>query len=640
MLKELKKDTLSKLIYFIPKDKHSAEDVKEILNNHPEIEFVSLVGIDLRGNDTDEKIPSSVFLEGIDTFVQTGIQTDGSSVVLDNIATLNDAKVEIIPDKDVAWFVDYNFQNLDDKTHLPVGTLRIPSFLVHNGNKVCSRSILKKSIDNFKKEILGLVCKNSAVLNSVGIEDCDEIKEIVLTSATELEFWVNTPEDKADEEKLSTSQNLKEQYWKRTQGTVRTALEKSIYLMEKYGVNPEMGHKEVGGITSAINSRGKSNHVMEQLEIDWKYSDAIQAADNELIIRNLVNDVFKHYGLEVTFAAKPIEGVAGSGEHTHLGVAAKLTNGKIVNLFSPANMNDEYASPIGFGALMGILKNYELLNPFVTSSNDALNRLKPGFEAPICIVSSLGKSVDNPSRNRSILVGLIRDLENPLATRFELRAPNPMSNTYIIIAASYQVMLDGIKYAIENKKTSKELEIEFSKKSGEITGYLEKYREYRSEEDVFEFYTEEQRNNLFGTPPKTVWENAKKFILHEDKKKALTYNGVFTEETIDSFKESIINQWLRELKDRIIGENIEIVRSCKKAHFEDITDLDIVNWQKIHTIRCYLMKDKTDEKSLFTRIRDAIDEHNYDLVSTLQIEMNEKIKLLKDLYITYKKNLF
>ncbi|WP_099192049.1 type I glutamate--ammonia ligase [Tepidibacter mesophilus] len=640
MLKELKKDTLSKLVYFIPKDKHSAKEVKEILENHPEIEFVSLVGIDLRGNDTDEKIPSSVFLEDIDKFIKTGIQTDGSSVVLDNIATLNDAKVEIIPDRDVDWFVDYNFQNSDDKTLLPVGTLRIPSFLVHNGKKVCSRSILRKSIDNFKKEMLKLVCKNSYVLNSVGIENSNEIKEILLTSATELEFWVNTPEDKADEEKLSTSQNLKEQYWKRTQGTVRTALEKSIYLMEKYGVNPEMGHKEVGGITSAINSRGKSNHVMEQLEIDWKYSDAIQAADNELIIRNLVNDVFKNYGLEVTFAAKPIEGVAGSGEHTHLGVAAKLHNGKIVNLFSPSDMTAEYASPIGFGALMGILKNYELLNPFVTSSNDALNRLKPGFEAPICIVSSLGKSVDVPSRNRSILVGLIRDLENPMSTRFELRAPNPMSNTYIIIAASYQVMLDGIKYALENNKTSKELENEFSKKSGEIAGYLETHREYRSEEDVFEFYTEEERNNLFGIPPKTVWENAKNLEIHEEKKKALTYNNVFTEETINSFKESIINQWLNELKDRIICDNMEIVRSCKKAHFEDVTDLDIVNWQKIHTLRCYLMKDKTDEKSLFTRIRDAIDNQNYDLVSTLQVEMNEKIKLLKDLYIAYKKNLF
>lgn len=29
-------------------------------------------------------------------------------------------------------------------------------------------------------------------------------------------------------------------------------------------------------------------------------------------------------GLEVSFQAKPIPGVAGSGEHTHVGIAAKL----------------------------------------------------------------------------------------------------------------------------------------------------------------------------------------------------------------------------------------------------------------------------------------------------------------------------
>ena len=40
----------------------------------------------------------------------------------------------------------------------------------------------------------------------------------MLTAATELEFWVNTPEDKADLEKLAVSQSLKEQYWKRTHG--------------------------------------------------------------------------------------------------------------------------------------------------------------------------------------------------------------------------------------------------------------------------------------------------------------------------------------------------------------------------------------------------------------------------------------
>ena len=45
----------------------------------------------------------------------------------------------------------------------------------------------------------------------------DDIEKINITSATELEFWVSTPEDKADLDKLYVSQSLKEQYWKKTQ---------------------------------------------------------------------------------------------------------------------------------------------------------------------------------------------------------------------------------------------------------------------------------------------------------------------------------------------------------------------------------------------------------------------------------------
>ena len=43
------------LLFTIKKEKHNVTDLKEILNNHPEIKFVSLVGVDLAGNDTDEK---------------------------------------------------------------------------------------------------------------------------------------------------------------------------------------------------------------------------------------------------------------------------------------------------------------------------------------------------------------------------------------------------------------------------------------------------------------------------------------------------------------------------------------------------------------------------------------------------------
>ena len=113
------------------------------------------------------------------------------------------------------------------------------------------------------------------------IESVDEIEDLSLTCATELEFWVKTPDDEADREQLSTAQSLKEQYWKRTIGPVRTALEKSLMVLQQYGFEPEMGHKEVGGVKAKMGHSGDYDHIMEQLEIDWKYAEALQAADNE-----------------------------------------------------------------------------------------------------------------------------------------------------------------------------------------------------------------------------------------------------------------------------------------------------------------------------------------------------------------------
>lgn len=633
---------LGKLLYSIPRDQHNPQRIKELLTSHPEVKFVSLVGIDLKGNDTDEKIPVEVMLEDIEKFLEDGIQTDGSSVVLHNIATLNDAKVIIKPDTNVNWYVDYNFDFLKNDDKMPVGTLRIPSFLVHNDKLVCSRSILIKAMDSFKSRLLEVLKNKPYALNEVGIKSFNDIEDIVFTSATELEFWVQTPEDKADEEKLSTSQTLKEQYWKKTEGTVRTALEKTLILMGRYGFEPEMGHKEVGGVRSKINMFGKQNHIMEQLEIDWKYSDSLQAADNELFIRSLITDVYHSHGLEVTFLAKPIEGVAGSGEHTHIGIAAKLKSGKRVNLFSMKNMRDEYTSAIGFASLLGILRNYEVINPFVTSTNDAFNRLKPGFEAPVCIVSSLGQSVEIPSRNRSILIGLIRDLDNPYATRFELRAPNPHSNTYLVISSCYQCMIDGIEILISAGKTAHDLEKEFSKKAGDDSLYLDKDREYRSEEDVFEHFTEEERNRLFGTPPATVWENIQAFDLYPQKTSILKKDDVFTDAIIESYKLGTIDYWLNELKSRIIEDNMELVRSCQKVHnnTDDISDLDIVNWTKVNNLRWHLMKDSVETKSMFSMIKDAIDENDFDEISRLQLEMAVMVKELKELYLSYKKNIF
>lgn len=633
---------LDKLLYTIKPEDHNKEALTRILKAHPEVMFVSFVGIDIGGNDTDEKIPIGVLLEDMDKMLTKGVQTDGSSVVLPRIANLNNAKVDIIPDLSVNWYVDHNLKHPDFVTGLPMGTLRIPSFLLHNDTmEVGSRVALRNSVEAFKKELMKELREHPYVFDDLDIDGADDIEEIVLTSATELEFWVKTPDDQSERDRLTTAEELKEQYWKRTIGPVRTALEKTMIILDKYGFEMEMGHKEVGGVKARLGNSGHYDHIMEQLEIDWKYSTAMQAADNENQVKYVVRDVFRLYGLDVTFIAKPMPGIAGNGEHTHLGVAAKTKSGRHVNLFSPTDMREEYLSSVGFGALLGILKNYDLINPFVSATNDAFDRLKPGYEAPVCVVTSLGHSSDVPSRNRTVLVGLVREIDNPASTRFELRSPNPQSNTYLVIAASYMAMLDGIRAACAAGKTSKELEKSISKEYGQEDFYLEKNRIYRSERNVFDAYTAEERDKYFGHAPRTVWENICAFEEHSDDLKIFQVDGVMEEISLLSYQEAVVAQWATELKNRILPNVHQVIRNAVRLHDEmDCTDYDREYWEKIQKLRNEMGRNTLSHRCLLARIVDALQEEDYDTASQLQVEMEVKVEELRRLYKIYNTNLF
>lgn len=627
------------ITYYIDPKGKSKQEIMDILAQSPEIKFVSLVGIDLAGNDTDEKIPMRIFCDDYEEFFSgKAVQTDGSSVVLTGIATLNDARVDMVADNETKWYVDYNWENIDEGTQKPTGTLRIPAFLIHNGKRVDSRSILKGTLEYISNGLKALLANKKVS----GLEHINtaEIAKIEFTIGTELEFWVKTPAERADVAELSATQVVQENYWQRTRGKVRTSLEQAVTTLENFGLKPEMGHKEVGGVKAKINAGGDLSHVMEQLEIDWRFDEALQAADNELLARHIVREVFRNNGLEVTFQAKPIIGVAGSGEHTHFGMAARMNDGKVYNLFSPTDMKADFLSSVGYGAIMGLLKNYEVVNPFVSATNDAFNRLKPGFEAPVCIVTSLGHTPDNPSRNRTILAGLVRDVDNPRSTRFELRAPNPFSNTYIVVSALLMAAFDGIKYAVGKGKTMKELEAELSKKPDQQAEYLETARAYRSEHDVFEDYTAEERDEMFGKPPATVWENINNLIVYPEKRKILSECDVFRNEIIDAFADASLLRWKIELLNRIIPENLDIVLECKRLHKPEMAnDYDLYNWEEINRLRVYLAKDSMSEKCLFTRIREVISAGKYEEASKLQLEMSDLVAKLKETYGRYKRNL-
>jgi glutamine synthetase len=249
----------------------------------------------------------------------------------------------------------------------------------------------------------------------------------------------------------------------------------------------------------------------------------------------------------------------------------------------------------------------------------------------------LGHTPKFPSRNRTILVSLIRDLENPMATRFELRGCNPYSNIYLVLAASYSAIIDGIKMSVNH--TTDELLKELSKDAGVEGFYLEKDRAYRSEEDVYEAFTEEERSRIFGKPPETVWENMSAFDKYPDKVKIISSGGALQEKIIAGFREGALLRWKTELISRILPEMRGIVRKAKKIHSDFVTDQDAYNWNKIFQLRAELAKDSIDEKSLFTRLITALTKGEYDKASALQTEIYDKVEELKALYDAYEKNI-
>ena len=62
--------------------------------------------------------------------------------------------------------------------------------------------------------------------------------------------------------------------------------------------------KEVGGVKAKLDEDGHEAVVLEQLEIDWKFSNSHYKQQCELQARIIVREVFRENGLDVTFNHK------------------------------------------------------------------------------------------------------------------------------------------------------------------------------------------------------------------------------------------------------------------------------------------------------------------------------------------------
>ena len=172
-----------------------------------------------------------------------------------------------------------------------------------------------------------------------------------------------------------------------------------------------------------------------QHEIDFEYTDVLQAADNIMTFKMAAKTIAKRHGLHATFMPKPKEGVNGSGMHINM----SLTDGMGRNLFEDEN-DPAGLSTLAYQFMAGILYHMKemvlLTNPLVNS----YKRLVPGYDAPIYIAWS-------PTSNRSSLIRIPSARGD--STRIELRCPDSAMNPYLALAACLQAGLDGIERKLE-----------------------------------------------------------------------------------------------------------------------------------------------------------------------------------------------
>lgn len=172
-------------------------------------------------------------------------------------------------------------------------------------------------------------------------------------------------------------------------------------MLEQMGIRPESSHHEEGP---------------GQNEIDFRYSDALTAADNAQTFETVVKTVSGRNGLWADFTPKPLKDKAGNGFH--------------INISANSEKGEVSLSHI----IAGVMKFIPEMTAFLNPSKSSYERFGQS-KAPAYISWS--------AENRSQLVRV------PAAVyeqkRVELRSPDPMANPYLAFALLIYAGLYGIQ---------------------------------------------------------------------------------------------------------------------------------------------------------------------------------------------------
>lgn len=175
------------------------------------------------------------------------------------------------------------------------------------------------------------------------------------------------------------------------------------------------------------NEKDHPEVAPSQFELNYRYTDALLAADQLQLYKLLARQIAANSGMTACFLPKPISGINGSGMHCNISLSSK---GK--NLFYAAT-GVEQISQLAWDFLEKILFSAHDLSLVLNPSVNAYRRLDPQYEAPNQIKSS--------ANDRTSMVRI--PLGNENSARIEVRSVAPDANPYMTFLLLLRTGLEG-----------------------------------------------------------------------------------------------------------------------------------------------------------------------------------------------------
>ncbi|MFI5035881.1 MAG: glutamine synthetase family protein [Acidimicrobiales bacterium] len=181
-----------------------------------------------------------------------------------------------------------------------------------------------------------------------------------------------------------------------------------------------------------------------QHEIDLRYTDALTMADTVMTVRYVVKELARQAGVAASFMPKPLDGVQGSGMHTHLSLWRDGRNAFVGE--GPYGL-----SPVAACFIAGLVHHAGEITAITNQWVNSYKRLIPGLEAP---VDAQWARHDDAALVRipSVKPGRVD------STRVEYRSPDPAANPYlafaVILAAGLRGVAGGYELPAEGERVA------------------------------------------------------------------------------------------------------------------------------------------------------------------------------------------